>query len=222
MDELNPTISKLRVLYERELEARRKLAMSTDSTSDDLQERILARYRDDVQWAIQLIHETLHEFQQFPPRHSRHFQKLEDFKEDGAYDQSIFVMTKFPVGDEDRDRNLQNVIEVTRRTIMESGYLARLAMDKHYHPILWDNVELYLLGCSKGVAIVEDRYAPELNPNVALEWGWMIAMGKDVLFLIEENFQHERADWSGFLNKRFNWEQPEKGIQDAIQSWLSE
>jgi len=58
----------------------------------------------------------------------------------------------------------------------------------------------------------------ELNPNVALEWGWMKGVGKDVLFLVEESFNHDRADWSGYLNDKFSWSNPSQGIKRAIRS----
>jgi hypothetical protein len=223
MDDLNQTISKLRLLFEREFEARRRLAESRDSAVADaeFQERIVAKTSEDIQWARRMIREILERFQQYPLRHSRHFAKLEEFICDGAYEQSIFVVTKFPDGHEKHDQELRKIIDITRQSINECGYVSRLASDKRYHPMLWDNVELYLLGCSKGVALVEDRYKPELNPNVALEWGWMKGMGKDVLFLVEENFHHDRADWSGYLNDKFSWEEPDQGIKTAIQNWLS-
>jgi hypothetical protein len=223
MADLNQTISKLRLLFERECEARPKLAEPRDSVLGDaeFQEKITAKSSEDLQWARRMIRETLVEFQRYPPRHGRHFEKLDEFVRDGPYECSVFIMTKFPDGHDRHDHKLRAIIDVTRQSIKECNHIARLASDKRYHPILWDNVELYLLGCSKGVAIVEDRYKPELNPNVALEWGWMKGMGKDVLFLVEESFHHDRADWSGYLNDKFNWDSPDQGIKAAIRKWLS-
>jgi hypothetical protein len=45
-------------------------------------------------------------------------------------------------------------------------------------------------------------------------------MGRDVLFLMEERFRHNRADWDGFLKETFSWENPEVGINQAITKWL--
>jgi hypothetical protein len=56
------------------------------------------------------------------------------------------------------------------------------------------------------VAIIENRYKQELNPNVALEWGWMRAMDKDVLFLLEKDFKQFRADILGFIPDTFSWD----------------
>jgi hypothetical protein len=129
-------------------------------------------------------------------------------------------MTKYPEGHDPVDGELNKVIELVVGGIRDCGYYPRLASDHRYHPILWDNVEMYLLGCSKGVAIVEDRYKPELNPNVAIEWGCMRGMGKEVLFLMEKEFRHNRADWEGFIRDDFRWDDPETDIKPSITKWL--
>jgi hypothetical protein len=85
---------------------------------------------------------------------------------------------------------------------------------------LWDNVELHLLGCSRGVAIVEDKYTKELNPNVAMEWGWMVGMGRRVLYLVEKSFKHARADWGGLIKEEFDWEKPADDIKQAVHKFL--
>jgi hypothetical protein len=102
---------------------------------------------------------------------------LEQFQTVAPYEQSIFVMTKYPNDDltkqTDDDRKLRRVINVIRDSIAGKGCVARLASDKPYHHTLWNNIEIYLLGCFKGVAIVENKYGQNVNPNVAMEWGWM-------------------------------------------------
>ena len=100
------------------------------------------------------------------------------------------------------------------------GYFARIASGAEFNALVWKNVELYLLGCAGGVAIVEDRYKKELNPNVAMEWGWMRAMGKPVLCLIEEQFRAMRADIEGFVSHPFKWDKPEEGIPGAVKDWI--
>lgn len=159
----------------------------------------------------------------FPPHHAKHDEQLKYFHKIADFDSSIFVMTKYPDEEAEISKNaeLKNVIQIIKDTIRECGYYPRLASDDRYHPQLWDNVELYLLGCSKSVAILEDRFNSELNPNVAMEWGWMRAMGKDVLFLIEKKFNHQRADWSGLIESSFDWNYPENGIKTAVKKWLT-
>lgn len=137
-------------------------------------------------------------------------------------------MTKFPEKKSPADLQLKKVIKHVKDGIKkiknirtDDYYFPRIASEKDYHNSLWDNVELYLLGCSKAVAIVEDKYLKELNPNVAMEWGWMRGMGKDVLFLVEKDFNNFRADWSGLTKYEFDWKNPVPGINTALKKWLS-
>lgn len=171
---------------------------------------------------------TLHRFRQLldvPPFHSRHDGPLEQFHGVAAYDKSVFIMTKFPRANpaarEAVDDELTRVINAVKTAVEGTGYTPRIASDHAYHPQLWDNVELHLLGCSRGVAIVEDRYRSEMNPNVAMEWGWMRGMGRDVLYLVESSFESERADTTGFLRQGFSWDDPEAEIEQAINDWLT-
>jgi hypothetical protein len=85
---------------------------------------------------------------------------------------------------------LEAVIQAARDAVQGCGYVSRVAKDIEYHGLLWDNVELFLLGCKRGIAILEDKFLPELNPNVAMEWGWMRGMG---LYLVEKDFKSPRA-----------------------------
>jgi hypothetical protein len=68
--------------------------------------------------------------------------------------------------------------------------------------------------------MIEDRYRSELNPNVAMEWGWMRAMGRQVLYLRESGFSRERADMMGLIADQFYWNEPEKHIPGVISRWL--
>jgi len=167
--------------------------------------------------------EILKGFATFPPQHDRYQKTLEEFHKTGEFEKSVFVMTKYPdiKNPKPADLELLNVIESVRKAISEAGYVPRLASDKEYYPNLWENVELHLLGCSKGVAIVESKYKPELNPNVAMEWGWMRGMGRRVLYLVEEAFDQKRADWGGLVEYTFAWGDPPKTISTDIKQWLS-
>jgi hypothetical protein len=170
----------------------------------------------------QLILGVLSQVVEFPPQHTRHERLIESFHGVAGFDKSIFVMTKFPDPKNPAPINAQltSVIQAVRDAIQGCGYVARLANDVQYHPILWDNVELYLLGCRRGIAIVEDKYLPELNPNVAMEWGWMRGMGRDVLYLVEKDFNNKRADWGGLIESSFKWDNPHQDIKSGVENWL--
>jgi hypothetical protein len=159
----------------------------------------------------------------FPPYHVRHTNVIGEFLDVSPFERSVFVMTKYPDGKvPEADQQLTRVIEAVRETVATSGFVPRLASDHSFHPGLWDNVELYLLGCSRAIAIVEGKTRGELNPNVAMEWGWMVGSDRKVLYLVEESFDLRRADWSGLLESRFPWENPAPAIQRAVGDWLKQ
>ncbi len=89
-----------------------------------------------------------------------------------------------------------------------------------YRGMLWPKVALFLLGCECGVAIVEHSERQELNPNVALERGWMKGIGRKVFFLVAQDFAHQRADWRGLRSQTCAWGAPDAGLRDAITAWL--
>jgi hypothetical protein len=72
-----------------------------------------------------------------------------------------------------------------------------------------------------GVAIVESKYTKELNPNVTMEWGWMRAMNRPVLFLVEKSFDQSRTDLSGLIHDAFDWANPEPDIDAAVNKFLT-
>lgn len=192
-------------------------AMSEDYVSRT-RDRLKAQ-RDQARLAIrQLLEDLVRE----PPHHLRHREKWLSLRDNGwDYDKSVFIMTKYPQPDGSTiSAELQQIIDLIRDGIVARGFTPRLASEDQYYRWLWDNVELGLLYCRRGVALVEDRYAPELNPNVAMEWGWMHGMGRDVLFLQEQDFRHHRANWDGLLRREFDWTNPAPGIDQALDRFL--
>lgn len=220
MSIIDQTIFELRVLFEQDYKAREGLQGIIHLAQPPAFRENFELYGEQIDRLYTQIQDRLQNLLLVPPHHSRHHGKLEAFHRVANYEESIFIMTKFPEGATEDDKALKRVIDAVSNSIEDCGFYPRLASDKDYHPLLWDNVELYLLGCSKGVAIVEDRYMPELNPNVAMEWGWMRGMGKEVLYLVENDFEHFRADWLGLLEYRFSWDEPEDDIKQAIEKWL--
>jgi hypothetical protein len=161
---------------------------------------------------------------EYPPYLLRHDPYLAEFHNVAPFDKSVFIMTKYPDDPNSNaqiDLELKAVIQAVCQAVEVCGYKARLATDKHYHGQLWDNVELYLLGCSRGIAIVEDKYKPELNPNIAMEWGWMRGTDRKVFYLVEKDFRKARADWSGLIEQKFDWADPGRDIAAPIRAWLT-
>ena len=215
-------VSHLRDLFAGAAEAADRLKAFDARNPAGRQDEIGAVYQaQKLLWERKIAEYLEQKLLRYPPFHERHADKLEAFHEKGDYDKSVFIMTKFPdpALATSLDQQLQAVIEVTKKSIEDCGFVPRLA-GRTYHAWLWDNVELHLLGCRRGIAIVEDRYRPELNPNVALEWGWMKGMGREVLYLMEERFRNVRADWQGLISETFQWGSPNTHIPAAVLGFL--
>jgi hypothetical protein len=159
----------------------------------------------------------------FPYWQIRHARLLQDFWRNGSFEESVFIMTKFPDPAQGADKNnqLERVLGAISDAVEACSRKPRIArFPNNYHPGLWDNVELHLLGCKRGIAVVEDRYNAELNPNVMMEWGWMRGMGKRVFFLREKGFKHFRADLGDLLSEEFDWDNPEPGARRGVEGFL--
>ncbi len=85
---------------------------------------------------------------------------------------------------------------------------------------LRENIECHMLACSHGIAIVENQFEPELNPNVAMEWGCMRAMRKPVLYLVEKSMEVAPADVAGLIKERFDWLNPQADIPELVNNYL--
>jgi hypothetical protein len=215
------TAVRLDVLRLAQLE-RERLELLNQPLNPAMKDERDQELKSDIERQRKRLAKLLRDVVEFPPHHLRHGQHLNQFHAPAPFDKSVFVMTKFPdpKNPTPADAQLAAVIQAVRDAVQKRGFVARVATDTSYHALLWDNVELYLLGCQRGIAIVEDKYLPELNPNVAMEWGWMRGMGRNVLYLVEKDFKKKRADWAGLIERNFDWTQPGPDVQAAVDDWL--
>jgi hypothetical protein len=206
------------------------LAAKAEADRQEIMQSNLPQYMKDdqdkiIQQQVAQLHghqdKLLDELVHFPPHTVEHFANVKQFHQASPYEKSVFVMTKFPANSAPVDTQLAKVIKAVRDAVTKAGFFAHVASDKTYNPLLWKNVEFYLLACSRGIAIVESKHTAELNPNVTMEWGWMRGMDRPVLFLVEQSFDKNRADLSGLINDPFDWDNPEPGIEAAVNKFLT-
>lgn len=225
MDDVSTFLARMKQSFLEEREKLDRLSLleaqlDRDPLYADHIKRQVTRVREELTACRVDMEELVKILLRVPPWHSRHRTALGPFFDDGGFEKSVFVMTKFPEGNEEPDHKLSALIKLVEDGLAERGYVARLATKARFHDWLWDEVEVHLLGCATGIAIVEDHYRPELNPNVAMEWGWMRAMGRRVLFLREREFAHGRADLGGLRAWDFEWATPEPGVRLALNDWF--
>src|SRR5262249_14349270 len=149
------------------------------------------------------------------------------FHEDRSYDQSVFVMMKFPDPKAIKPKQrklLKDIWDVLVKTLASYGLTARRADKREYHDQLWENICVYMLGSRYGIAILEDRVADELNPNVALECGFMKSLNRQVSLFRDVQFRHDRAVLTGKLSKPFVIDSAEvlkpDSLAEAVKDWL--
>ena len=75
-------------------------------------------------------------------------------------------------------------------------------------------------GCGFGIAIFERITADDFNPNVSLELGYMIALGKPVCLLRDKYLPALHTDLVGRLYESFDPQIPDKTIPGVLAKWL--
>ena len=222
----NTLLQALPLLFDDWRSHKQKLqALNKKPIDTDVREKFEKNIQQDIRTCWERINQALEEYDTFPERFDKHLDDADEFWKTANFDSSVFIMTKYP---DDADLAakhpdalaLQHLIDCVVEAVKAQGYAPRLANKDVYKDWLWANVEFQLLCCRSGVAILEDKVRPELNPNVALEWGWMLGMGREVIYLREKNFAKERADFFGRISHEFDWDDPKPGILDAIKQRL--
>ncbi|MBN8231037.1 hypothetical protein JYK02_26305 [Corallococcus macrosporus] len=163
------------------------------------------------------------------PEHFRFLEKhIKTFHEDYAFEKSVFVMMKFPSPnmEEWKVKCLDDIYQAIKDELSRHGLTARRADKTNYSDRrqMWDNICIHMIGCKYGIAVLEDHVGPEFNPNVALEYGFMTALGRNVLLLKEQNFGHVRADILSTIQENFIISEKHvvdsESVKNAVEGWL--
>lgn len=145
-------------------------------------------------------------------------ESLKSFKKDFPDSSKVaFVMMDF--SKTDPHRKIKSVIEESLRDHMIIGVRSDY---KTYHDDLFPNVKTYIYGCDFGVAVFERIMGDKFNPNVALEVGYMMALGKPVCLLKDKTIDVLPADLIEKLYKPFDVHDPESTIPPQITKWLED
>ena len=221
LDEILEDLWAKRTEYKKMVEQRDLLSATTPNQAmrDELSKTV-QRFIDQNRAETKAV---VTELVRWPPHKREHFDKLDDFFKDHGYEKSVFIMTKYPDNPPKSalDTQLLAVIDLVKAAVKIHGYTPALASDKRYHPELFRNIEVYLLGCSRAIAIVESKHTNELNPNVTMEWGWLRASDRQVLYLVEKDFDKARADIKGLIEDYFDWNNPKPGVDAAVKAFLT-
>ena len=77
-------------------------------------------------------------------------------------------------------------------------------------------------GCDFGVAIFDRVKTEYFNPNVSLEIGYMMAMGKDVLLLKDSTLSSLQTDLVGKLYHEYDFQNPVETLPIVLNQWIKD
>lgn len=126
-----------------------------------------------------------------------------------------FVMMDFA-----KSASRRRILRSIKATLAKYGMTAVRADEKAYHDQLLSNVLTYAHGCGFGVAVFDRIKSEQFNPNVALEVGYLMALGKSVCLLKESTVPKLQADLLGALYHPFEIERTSATISAALSQWL--
>ena len=115
-----------------------------------------------------------------------------------------------------------DIVFSIKKTLKEHNIEGLRADDKQYMDDLFPNVKVYMHACDFGVAVFDRITEDDFNPNVTLEVGYMLGMGKDVLLLKDKTLKSLSTDLTGRLYKQFNTTDVQETLPQQIKKWLSD
>jgi hypothetical protein len=143
---------------------------------------------------------------------------LQDFRRDYSdITKLAFVIMRF--GSTDAHSKILSSI---RETLKPHGMIALRADDKEYHEELYYNILTYIYGCQFGIAAFERIETQDFNPNISLEVGYMLGMGKSVCLLKERTLQSLHTDLAGKLYRPFDMQRISKTLPPVLLKWMTE
>jgi hypothetical protein len=115
------------------------------------------------------------------------------------------------------------IVEAITNALGVHGIAALRADSKEYHSDTWWNIVTYMHGCGFGIAVFERLEQEEFNPNVSLEVGYTMALGKEVCLLKDRTMRAMPSDLMGkcieYLTRRTLWR---RSRLSSIAGWRIE
>jgi len=121
----------------------------------------------------------------------------------------------------DNDVRFKLLESTLRKQFKKHKLEVHLAKDRKIVDDLWDNICIYMLASKYGVVVFEQAHDNDFNPNVSLELGFMLSMGKRILLLKEDELKTLPTDVVGKLYDSFNISNPDT-IKDIVDKWVKD
>jgi hypothetical protein len=143
---------------------------------------------------------------------------LENFKVDfPTGNKTAFIIMQFS-----ETKLHKEIVSCIKDVLGKHNIIALRADDKQYMDDLFPNVKVYMHACDFGVAVFDRITEDDFNPNVSLEVGYMLGMGKNVLLLKDKTLKSLPTDLTGKLYKQFSTLEISASLPEQIEKWLSD
>jgi hypothetical protein len=114
------------------------------------------------------------------------------------------------------------IVSTIKESLKKHGIIALRADDKEYMDDLFPNIRTYMHACDFGVVVLERIIQEDFNPNVSLEAGYMMGLGKNVLLLKDSTLKSLQTDLVGKLYKPFDLQAVAESMPAQIEKWLKD
>ena len=128
-----------------------------------------------------------------------------------------FIMMRF--GNTSAHKNIHSAI---RNALDPHQFIALRADDKQYHDDLFLNILTYIYGCRFGIAVFERIEKEDFNPNISLEVGYMLGLGKAVCYLKDQTIKTLQSDLICQLYRPFDPQDPANTIPTVLWKWMTD
>lgn len=130
------------------------------------------------------------------------------------FDFNVFIMMRYR-----ESPHFTEIEQSIKNTLMLYGLKARFAKDRSLSDDLWTNIEIYMNYSKYGIAVFEEIYDREFNPNISLELGYMYALSRRCLLLKDNRMPRLPTDTCGKIYKDFDICKISNSINIKIKEW---
>ena len=135
---------------------------------------------------------------------------------------SVLCMTRFPGEDESELPDpIAGVIQTARRVLSGHGLHLHLASDRQIDDDLWGNVAAHAWASRYGIGLFEDRAREGINPNLVIEVGAMMMIGRRCALLRDQTVEQMPTDLVGRIYKPVDFDD-QTGVSEELHNWCAE
>lgn len=114
------------------------------------------------------------------------------------------------------------IFEAVKVVLAQHDVEALRADSKEYSDELLANIRTYMHCCAFGIGIFERILQDDFNPNVSLETGYMLGLGKPVCLLKDGTLKSLPSDLVGKLYKKYDPQRIAETVGPELVKWMKD